>query len=224
LHALVAVAAAGVWRAAGVRLLLARQVAGEDSNHGCQGSPELPPKEYGKGGRRCRTCANQGGIIRRYGINMCRQCFRTFALDIGFQKVRDCTQKALAGSSQRRCHLCQYRVEQAPCSKRTAALHEKRCSARVLQACTAHAWTFVLSVSSSAAGLAARAAQHVYIAIAHRIPQSNNGQQLTRSRISPLPAVAQCSCHKRCARDGVGGSGGGGGAMAGWLLRRRLSA
>jgi hypothetical protein len=34
--------------------------------------------------------ANQLGIIRKYGIMMCRQCFRERAFDIGFQKVGLC--------------------------------------------------------------------------------------------------------------------------------------
>ncbi|KAG5176942.1 putative 40S ribosomal protein RPS29 [Tribonema minus] len=45
------------------------------------------PKAYGKGGNKCRVCANQHGIIKKYGINMCRQCFRTYAYDIGFHKL-----------------------------------------------------------------------------------------------------------------------------------------
>lgn len=45
------------------------------------------PKNYGKGGRRCRVCSNQHGLIRKYGLNMCRQCFRVYAEDIGFTKV-----------------------------------------------------------------------------------------------------------------------------------------
>ncbi len=28
------------------------------------------------------------GLIRKYGINMCRQCFREYAKDIGFVKFR----------------------------------------------------------------------------------------------------------------------------------------
>ncbi|KAH8061341.1 ribosomal protein [Aureococcus anophagefferens] len=45
------------------------------------------PKKYGKGGRRCRVCGNQGGgMIRKYNMNICRQCFRQYAADIGFQK------------------------------------------------------------------------------------------------------------------------------------------
>lgn len=32
-------------------------------------------------------CANQWGIIRKYNLNICRQCFREYAKDIGFVKV-----------------------------------------------------------------------------------------------------------------------------------------
>lgn len=34
-----------------------------------------------------RVCANQGGIIRKYGLNICRQCFREKSEQIGFTKV-----------------------------------------------------------------------------------------------------------------------------------------
>ena len=33
-------------------------------------------------------CGNQWGIIRKYNLNICRQCFREYAKDIGFVKVR----------------------------------------------------------------------------------------------------------------------------------------
>ena len=37
---------------------------------------------------RCsRVCSNKWGIIRKYNLNMCRQCFREYAKDIGFIKV-----------------------------------------------------------------------------------------------------------------------------------------
>ncbi|KAL9131617.1 MAG: hypothetical protein Q9217_000505 [Psora testacea] len=45
------------------------------------------PRTYGKGSRQCRTCTHKAGLIRKYGINMCRQCFREKAHDVGFQKV-----------------------------------------------------------------------------------------------------------------------------------------
>lgn len=39
-------------------------------------------QEYGKGSRRCRVCSNQGGLIRKYGLNICRQCFREVRVDM----------------------------------------------------------------------------------------------------------------------------------------------
>jgi small subunit ribosomal protein S29e len=46
------------------------------------------PKNYGKGSRQCRVTGRKGGmgLIRKYGINMKRQCFRERANDIGFIK------------------------------------------------------------------------------------------------------------------------------------------
>lgn len=32
-------------------------------------------------------CGNKWGIIRKYNLNICRQCFREYAKDIGFVKV-----------------------------------------------------------------------------------------------------------------------------------------
>ncbi|KAL9939358.1 hypothetical protein V8E36_002171 [Tilletia maclaganii] len=46
------------------------------------------PRGYGKGSRQCRVCGNQGGIIRKYGLDICRQCFREKADSIGFAKYR----------------------------------------------------------------------------------------------------------------------------------------
>ena len=42
---------------------------------------------YGKGSRACRVCGAKQGLIRKYGMNMCRRCFRERANDIGFKKV-----------------------------------------------------------------------------------------------------------------------------------------
>ncbi|MGH0185575.1 UNVERIFIED_CONTAM: hypothetical protein FKN15_018421 [Acipenser sinensis] len=47
------------------------------------------PRKYGQGSRSCRVCSNRHGLIRKYGLNMCRQCFRQYAKDIGFVKVRE---------------------------------------------------------------------------------------------------------------------------------------
>ncbi|ORY36384.1 40S ribosomal protein S29 [Rhizoclosmatium globosum] len=46
------------------------------------------PKNNSKGGRQCRVCSHQAGLIRKYGLNLCRQCFREYAADIGFVKHR----------------------------------------------------------------------------------------------------------------------------------------
>ncbi|KAJ6148969.1 hypothetical protein N7471_000168 [Penicillium samsonianum] len=46
------------------------------------------PRKYGKGSRECRVCSHRAGLIRKYGMNICRQCFREKSTDIGFTKVR----------------------------------------------------------------------------------------------------------------------------------------
>uniref|UniRef100_A0AAQ4QBF4 Small ribosomal subunit protein uS14 n=1 Tax=Gasterosteus aculeatus aculeatus TaxID=481459 RepID=A0AAQ4QBF4_GASAC len=45
------------------------------------------PRKFGQGSRSCRVCSNRHGLIRKYGLNMCRQCFRQYAKDIGFVKL-----------------------------------------------------------------------------------------------------------------------------------------
>lgn len=42
----------------------------------------------GKGGRECRVCTAHQGLIRKYGIMLCRRCFREKATEIGFVKYR----------------------------------------------------------------------------------------------------------------------------------------
>ena len=46
------------------------------------------PKErkYGRGTRSCVLCGRKKGLIRRYYLNICRQCFREVAHKIGFKK------------------------------------------------------------------------------------------------------------------------------------------
>jgi len=46
------------------------------------------PKErkFGKGARRCERCGRYDGIIRRYGINLCWNCFKEVAQEMGFFK------------------------------------------------------------------------------------------------------------------------------------------
>ncbi|KAL0478079.1 ribosomal protein S29 [Acrasis kona] len=45
------------------------------------------PKNNSRGARECRICANGHGLIRKYGLYICRQCFRENAKEVGFQKV-----------------------------------------------------------------------------------------------------------------------------------------
>jgi ribosomal protein S14 len=40
----------------------------------------------GKGGRKCRLCGTARGIIRKYGLYVCRRCFREIGDNIGFRK------------------------------------------------------------------------------------------------------------------------------------------
>ncbi|KAG8341971.1 hypothetical protein TRVL_07202 [Trypanosoma vivax] len=42
----------------------------------------------GKGARHCVICSNQKALIRKYELNVCRQCFRENAEHIGFVKLR----------------------------------------------------------------------------------------------------------------------------------------
>jgi ribosomal protein S14 len=44
------------------------------------------PKKFGPGSRPCRKCGRTGGLIRKYGLHYCRQCFRKEAKKIGFKK------------------------------------------------------------------------------------------------------------------------------------------
>ncbi|GAW16617.1 hypothetical protein ANO14919_060500 [Xylariales sp. No.14919] len=46
------------------------------------------PHGYGKGARQCRICNHRAGLIRKYSLELCRQCFREQASRIGFIKYR----------------------------------------------------------------------------------------------------------------------------------------
>lgn len=49
---------------------------------------ERKERKYGKGSRHCIRCGTYDGLIRRYGLNICRQCFREVAEQLGFKKYR----------------------------------------------------------------------------------------------------------------------------------------
>ncbi len=42
-------------------------------------------EEYGRQ-EGCIRCGRKRGIIRKYGLRLCRQCFRETAEEIGFKK------------------------------------------------------------------------------------------------------------------------------------------
>ena len=48
----------------------------------------LAQSSEGKGSRCCRMCSNQKGLIRKYGLYVCRQCFRENYENLGFQKLK----------------------------------------------------------------------------------------------------------------------------------------
>lgn len=34
----------------------------------------------------CQRCGRRRGVVRRYGLHLCRQCFRENARNLGFKK------------------------------------------------------------------------------------------------------------------------------------------
>lgn len=43
-------------------------------------------RKFGKGAHKCIRCGSFRGVIRRYGLNYCRRCFREVAEKLGFKK------------------------------------------------------------------------------------------------------------------------------------------
>ncbi len=44
-------------------------------------------RDFGKGVTRCEFCASTRGHIGKYGLNICRRCFRLNATKLGFKKL-----------------------------------------------------------------------------------------------------------------------------------------
>ncbi len=44
-----------------------------------------PKKKFGRS-EGCVRCGRKRGVIRRYGLRLCRQCFREVAFELGFRK------------------------------------------------------------------------------------------------------------------------------------------
>ena len=43
-------------------------------------------RTFGVGSRKCRRCGRYGAHIRKYGLHLCRTCFREMAPALGFKK------------------------------------------------------------------------------------------------------------------------------------------
>ncbi len=43
-------------------------------------------RSCGKALKKCSRCGSSQGHIKKYGLNLCRKCFREVALRIGFKK------------------------------------------------------------------------------------------------------------------------------------------
>jgi small subunit ribosomal protein S14 len=44
------------------------------------------PKVIGRGAQKCMRCGTRDAVIQKYGIYLCRQCFRELAPSLGFKK------------------------------------------------------------------------------------------------------------------------------------------
>ena len=46
------------------------------------------PKErkFGVAAKKCEACGRFGARVSQYGLNLCRQCFRELAVELGFKK------------------------------------------------------------------------------------------------------------------------------------------
>ncbi|MBT4651326.1 30S ribosomal protein S14 [Candidatus Woesearchaeota archaeon] len=43
-------------------------------------------RSCGRALKHCRNCNRNGAHIGKYGLNLCRQCFREMATELGFKK------------------------------------------------------------------------------------------------------------------------------------------
>ncbi len=48
---------------------------------------EKTKKKQEKEARYCKICGNNKGMIHKYGINVCRRCFKEVAEKMGFKKL-----------------------------------------------------------------------------------------------------------------------------------------
>jgi len=43
-------------------------------------------RQMGKGSRKCVRCGTHVAVIQKYGLMLCRRCFREVAIKMGFKK------------------------------------------------------------------------------------------------------------------------------------------
>jgi small subunit ribosomal protein S14 len=43
-------------------------------------------KRFGRGASKCKRCGQKQSLVRKYGIFLCRHCFREVAPKMGFNK------------------------------------------------------------------------------------------------------------------------------------------
>ncbi|MCX6818110.1 MAG: 30S ribosomal protein S14 [Candidatus Aenigmarchaeota archaeon] len=46
------------------------------------------PRKFGKAVKPCRRCGKTEGVVHKYGLSYCRQCFREIARELGFEKYQ----------------------------------------------------------------------------------------------------------------------------------------
>lgn len=47
-------------------------------------APKL--RKYGRAIKKCRRCGRPGSHVSKYGLSLCRTCFREIATQLGFKK------------------------------------------------------------------------------------------------------------------------------------------
>ena len=62
----------------------------KDRSYGDRGTGFTARKEknFGRGSRWCKTCGCYTSCIKKYDLQLCRQCFREVANSLGFKKFR----------------------------------------------------------------------------------------------------------------------------------------
>ena len=64
-----------------------KQVGHSKAKHSKYLKNNIPKKRaFGANTKKCTRCGRTGGHISKYGLDLCRQCFRETATQLGFKK------------------------------------------------------------------------------------------------------------------------------------------